>query len=70
MDLNGISTAEEENIRAGQKYRSEHPHSSEVDTTKMAAAKAKLEAARQKAAEAAANPDFQSKLSQEERSKL
>ena len=75
MDLNGISAQEEENIRAGQKYRSEHPYSSEidateVDTTKMEAAKAKLEAARQKMKEAAANPQFQSELSQEEHSKL
>jgi hypothetical protein len=36
MELNNISTAEEENIKAGQKYRSEHPQSLGVDATKRA----------------------------------
>jgi serine/threonine protein kinase len=48
MELNNISTAEEENIRAGQKYRSEHPMTLKVDATKKEAAQAKLAAARQK----------------------
>jgi hypothetical protein len=54
MELNNISTAEEENIKAGQKYRSEHPQSLGVDATKRASAQAILEAKRQEVEQAAA----------------